>query len=195
MPLPRDSPRYNRYVGKLRKHLPAYGSITFVALFLIATIAVSGILSGIHRPSVVLASEMELSGRVTFYSAPDNNPPGSRKISFPGSSPRHARAGGTGTYEDPQTFASAYPKIYPAGTKIYVPRMQRYYVMEDLCDCSHGEYHVDLWLEPSGTDSQILSCEKALTAANRKETIIKDPDPNQPVNLTPLISDGVCRIP
>lgn len=148
-----------------------------------------------HRssPSVALvSSDSELSGWVTFYSSPDNDPPGSRTIAYPG---LHAQAGGTGTYDDPQTFASAHPKVYPAGTKIYVPRFQRYFIMEDLCACSHGTNHVDLWLEPSGTDSQVMTCEKALTTAKREETIIKDPGPNHPVDLRPLISNGNCRVP
>ena len=149
-----------------------------------------------NNPSIILTSSgTTLSGWVTFYSSPDNDPPDSRIISYPGQPSGHAEAGGTGTYDDPQTFASAHPNVYPIGTKIYVPRLQRYYIMEDLCACSHGPNHVDLWLEPSGTNAQILTCERTLTTNKKEETIIKDPDPDQPVDLTPLLSDGVCRAP
>lgn len=179
-------------MNKLRKSITTYRSITIVAALLIATVAASSEVTS-SNPSVALATTgTELSGRITFYSAPDNDPPGSRKIAYPG---QHAQAGGTGTYQDPQTFASAHPQVYPPGTKIYVPKFQRYYVMEDLCACSHGANHVDLWLEPSGTNSQVLACENTLTKPQGMDTIIKDPDPNQPVDLRPLMSNGACRAP
>lgn len=186
-------------MNKLRGKTSIYRSITIAAVLLVATVVISVAVAVIfnampHRsnPPVALASnDADTFGWVTFYSLPDNDPPGSRIIAYPR---LHAKAGGTGTYKDPQTFASAHPDVYPAGTKIYVPRFQRYYIMEDLCECSHGANHVDLWLEPSGTTSQVLACEEVLTTARREETIIKDPDPNQSVDLRPLMSNGTCRV-
>jgi 3D (Asp-Asp-Asp) domain-containing protein len=135
-----------------------------------------------------------LSGRITWYSAPDNDPPGSRAIAYPGSPPRHQQAGGTGTYQDPQTFATEDTSVFPPGTRIYVPKLQRYYIMEDFCGCNFSGNHVDLWLEPSGTNQQVAQCENALPNGS-SETIIKNPDPNRPVDLRPLMSNGVCRVP
>ncbi|USN96111.1 MAG: hypothetical protein H6797_03470 [Candidatus Nomurabacteria bacterium] len=180
-----------------RKEVLRKFAILFVLVAVVIYGAVFGIMRAVRTPSVARASGgSEMSGWVTFYSVPDNDPPGSRKISYSGPAPRHARAGGTGTYDDPQTFATAHPDVYPTGTRIYVPRFQRYFVMEDLCACSHGANHVDLWLEPSGTNAEVLACENALTAAGkRQETIIKDPDPNMPVDLRPLMSNGACRVP
>ncbi|GDY30080.1 hypothetical protein [Gandjariella thermophila] len=40
---------------------------------------------------------------VTLYGARDNDPPGSSDISYP---QIHSQAGGTGTYDDPITFAT-----------------------------------------------------------------------------------------
>lgn len=185
-PSPRELPRW------MNKKVARAGFVAFVSSLIVCL----AMMQNGHEPPVSHASpSKEISGWATFYSAPDNDPPGSRAIAYPGPSPRHAHAGGSGTYGDPQTFATAHPDVYPIGTIIYMPRFQRYFVMEDLCECSHGSTHVDLWLEPSGDDSEVLACERQLTTARQKEPIIVDPDPNLPVDLTPLIDDGVCRVP
>ena len=71
---------------------------------------------------------------VTLYGWPDNSPPGA-DIAYPkngGYPTLHNSAGGTGTYADPITYASDKSET-PAGTKIYVPRVQKYFIMEDDC--------------------------------------------------------------
>src|ERR1700753_2793166 len=66
---------------------------------------------------------------ITMYGWYDNTPP-SDSISYP---KLHKTAGGTGTYADPITYASDKAET-PAGTKIYVPRLQKYFIMEDDCE-------------------------------------------------------------
>src|SRR6266508_6790777 len=65
---------------------------------------------------------------LTFYGWWDNTPPGG-DISFP---KLHSSAGGKGTFADPITFATAKAELAP-GTKVWVPRVKKYFIMEDSC--------------------------------------------------------------
>jgi hypothetical protein len=128
---------------------------------------------------------------VTFFGFPDNSPPGTA-IEFP---QIHDEAGGTGTFDDPITFATD-PRLFSPGQVIYVPFVQKYFIMEDLCtdsgpgdqgagcvnDFDAGLAHIDLWTggtADSDVDAQ-LQCEDSLTSNN--VDIIVDPDPDQPVS-------------
>jgi len=69
--------------------------------------------------------------RITFYGSYDNDPKGSLAIANP---VIHDEAGGTGTYQDPLTFASpAGSGAYKFGQIIYVPSVQKYFIREDEC--------------------------------------------------------------
>lgn len=105
---------------------------------------------------------------VTFYGWYDNTPPGCA-TAYSGC------AGGTGTYNDPITLASARAEL-PVGTIVYYPIVQKYFVMGDSCqECGldwrgHGPnggphlYHVDLWLGgENGNAFDVINCESALT--------------------------------
>src|SRR5262245_22616121 len=115
---------------------------------------------------------------LTFYGWYDNTPPGG-DIAYP---QLHSTAGGTGTFSDPITFATATAEL-SAGTKVYVPRVQKYFIMEDSCqECgedwsSHGPnggpglYHIDLWLGGKGGSAfDAIDCEDALTHYNADST-------------------------
>ncbi|MGH4023974.1 MAG: hypothetical protein ACRDRV_05245 [Pseudonocardiaceae bacterium] len=127
-----------------------------------------------------------LSGFVTFYGAADNDPPGSAAIAYPG---LHETAGGIGTYADPITFATRYHQTYPPGTRIYLPRLAKYAVMEDDCACDQPANHVDLWMGGVGHDQGVVACANRMTLAGN-ESIVKDPDPDRPVDLRPLYSSS-----
>ncbi|MGE3287067.1 MAG: hypothetical protein AB7J32_13330 [Pseudonocardia sp.] len=132
---------------------------------------------------------------VTFYAGADNDPPGSSEIAHPNG--RHQTAGGTGTWADPLTLATD-PDELPVGTVVYVPRLQKYFVMEDDCeDCiaqwkrsRHG--HVDLWIS-AATDPGVLDCEAALTRDD-PETIQINPPADRTVDPRPLhdAASGAC---
>src|SRR5262249_43801558 len=81
----------------------------------------------------------------TMYGWPDNDPPGTAAIAHP---VLHQQAGGTGTYEDPITFASD-PRDLPFGTIIYVPYLQKYFIAEDTCaealKSTSDPVQIDLW--------------------------------------------------
>ena len=131
---------------------------------------------------------------VTFYSAADNDPPGSSDIAYPNT--RHSIAGGTGTHDDPLTMATDPREIRP-GALVYYPRLQKYFVMEDDCATCIDQWtatrtpHVDLWM-PARVDSAVQTCEAALTPDGR-DSIEVNPPPGLPVDPRPLYdSAGHC---
>lgn len=133
------------------------------------------------------------STEITFYSAYDNDPPGSRAIAHPNA--RHSQAGGTGTYADPLTLASDTREI-AVGTLVYVPLVKKYFVMEDDCaecisDWGSGKVpHLDLFM-PSGNDDNVTACQKQLTPAGRV-TVELNPPAGRAVSANPLYSGGRC---
>lgn len=131
---------------------------------------------------------------VTFYAAYDNDPAGSREIAHPGD--RHRVAGGTGTFEDPLTLATD-PRELPVGSMVYVPRVRKYFVMEDDCAPCIDEWtasrtpHVDLWLN-NGNGARVVACEELLTP-DAPTAIEYDPPPGRPLDTRPLFTaDGRC---
>ncbi len=126
---------------------------------------------------------------VTLYGWPDNSPPGG-DIAYP---QIHQSAGGTGTYDDPITFATDQNELAP-GTRVYYPYLKRYFIMEDGCaacsqDWQNGKRHIDLWVGgEGGDDNAVINCEDSLTQDSGD--VIVDPDPNQPVDSGPLFNSG-----
>jgi hypothetical protein len=133
-----------------------------------------------------------ISTFVTLYGWVDNSPPGNG-IS---GGRIHSHAGGTGTFADPVTYATAVAE-QPYGTRIYVPYMKKYFIHEDECvECDHDwsnghKYRTDLW---AGGDknslknpekSALLNCEDSLT---RHTQIIVNPAANLPVDATPIFN-------
>jgi 3D (Asp-Asp-Asp) domain-containing protein len=128
------------------------------------------------------------SGLITFYAARDDDPPDSRTIDAP---VLHALAGGTGTFADPITFA-AQQGVFPPATRIYVPEVSRYFLLEDSCATCVGS-HVDLWAGPA-TDDGVLACEDALTRSGAQPYEV-NPPPGLPVIPGDLYRNGTCFQP
>ncbi|MBS2531411.1 ricin-type beta-trefoil lectin domain protein [Catenulispora sp. NF23] len=140
---------------------------------------------------------------LTFYGWWDNTPPGG-VISYPRI---HQTAGGTGTYSDPITFATDSSE-QPPGTIVYVPRVGKYFIMEDSCgECTsdwtgHGPNggpglrHLDLWLGGEGGSAfAAIECEDALTNYNNDgtptmESVIVNPPSNESVTSEPIFNTG-----
>jgi hypothetical protein len=130
---------------------------------------------------------------VTFYGWPDNDPPGAG-IAYP---KVHSQAGGTGTYQDPLTFATDPKEIKPA-SRIYITYLKKYGIMEDLCagcvdDWEEGKYHIDPWI--SSNDSfaeEVIDCEHKWT--RQSTPVILNPPPDLEVSSQPLFdtSTGKC---
>lgn len=79
---------------------------------------------------------------VTGYSWWDNDPPGSAAIAYP---ILHQQAAGTGTYADPITAAVGSGTL-KAGTRVYIPKLSRYFIVEDLCASCTGAW-IDVWAD------------------------------------------------
>jgi hypothetical protein len=124
----------------------------------------------------------------TFYGYPDNDPPGPATAYDCGG--RNYVAGGTGTYADPLTFASALGEFDKCEI-IYDPYLKKYLRFEDYCQkcttdwkASPKIYHIDVWTGSStknGGQAQI-QCENDLTPAEKSQTIIRQPAKNLPVD-------------
>jgi hypothetical protein len=151
---------------------------------------------------------------VTAYSWFDNTPPGSSAVSHPAV---HRRAGGTGTYDDPVTVAVGHDRStgrdvldVPAGTRLYLPYLQRYLVVEDTCgdgpapqdgpchDLSQAPPGTTLWLDvwiggAGGDPDAVAACADRLTGAGGR-TAVRDPSRGLPVRAGPLYSGG-CALP
>ncbi|KUI56530.1 hypothetical protein VP1G_03900 [Cytospora mali] len=122
--------------------------------------------------------------KVTYYGAPDNDPPGDATAYDCGGRDYHA--GGVGTYANPLTFATA-PGEYNECEIVYLPYMKKYVRMEDYCEACYEDYesgikHIDIWTgsSTSGGDAQI-QCEDDLTPAN-VQSVIRSPATTLAVN-------------
>ena len=143
-----------------------------------------------------------MSVYVTFYGWADNSPPGGA-IAYPrsgGYPTLHETAGGTGTYADPITFATDKAE-FPVGTRLYVPFIEKYVIMEDDCvECdsdwtSSQKWHVDLWMNSNGTESTsaLTSCEDRWTRDSAPVEVA--PPDGRTVTTTPLFTPATntCR--
>ena len=156
---------------------------------------------------------------MTFYGYFDNSPPGTA-IAHP---VIHSGAGGVGTFDDPITFAVA-PEVQnkvPAGTRIYIPSLQKYFIMEDDCTSSgpggapvqgegcdgeleNGVNEFDLWIDGdphknaldnpgsgSGNNDNNMTNCEDTLTASKVKVIMNATD-GQAVNTKPLLNNGKC---
>ncbi|MFB7781062.1 hypothetical protein [Streptomyces bauhiniae] len=147
----------------------------------------------------------------TGYTWFDNTPRGSAQISDP---VLHHGAGGTGTYADPITLAVGHSSAggkdtldYPAGTRFYMPRVRRYFIVEDACgdggSPQNGPCHslktapqgattwVDMYVGGGSGDNEsaVRNCTDKVTGLN---TIVENPGADLPVVEGPLFQNGKC---
>ncbi|EME85999.1 uncharacterized protein MYCFIDRAFT_39450 [Pseudocercospora fijiensis CIRAD86] len=130
----------------------------------------------------------------TFYGYPDNDPP-SAQIAY--DCGRGYTAGGSGTYDDPRTMATA-PGEFAKCEIVWDPYTEKYLRFEDTCaqcisDCKcswkNGHYHIDIWTgssTQSGGQAQI-NCEDRLTP-DRGHDVVRYGNQNHEVNTGPLYS-------
>ena len=148
----------------------------------------------------------------TAYTWYDNTPAGSSAISHP---VLHKTAGGTGTYEDPITIAVGHSLAtgedvldFPAGTRIYLPDVRRYFIVEDTCgdgnDPQGGPCHqgvnvhgtnstiwIDMWIGGQSMSADgANACASKVTNVN---TAVFNPASNYVVAPgAGVIHDGKC---
>ena len=153
-------------------------------------------------------AERVISAYVTGYSWFDNTPAGSVTVSNP---VVHASAGGTGTWQDPITVAVGHSLAsghdvlrWRAGTRFYLPSLQRYLVVEDTCGdgptpqngpCSTGypapaSTWLDVWIDGrSNTRSRANACASVITGTRNA---IVNPRPDHPVSSGAIAAGGSC---
>jgi 3D (Asp-Asp-Asp) domain-containing protein len=101
-----------------------------------------------------------------------------------------------GTFDHPSTFATDV-RVAAPGTKIYVPRLHKYFIMEDTCrectaDKNSGKNHVDLYIgENFLQGNPLISCEETLTKSS--DTIIINPSNNWPVSAPKIFIGAKCN--
>ena len=119
----------------------------------------------------------------TYFGFPDNSPPGAG-IAYPQCG--RQLAGGTGTYADPLTLATANGELNTCEV-VYSYHLRKYLRHEDDCeacgdDWTQGIWHVDVWVGSSyqnGGQDQI-NCEDTLTVGN--QILLRNPSSNLPVD-------------
>ena len=148
---------------------------------------------------------------VTAYSWHDNTPPGSPTISHP---VLHSTAGGTGTYDDPVTVAVGHSREtgtsvldIPAGTRIYLPAVRRYFMVEDTCGdgptpqdgpCHSGaeaygnaSLWIDLWI--GGAEESALFVHRCAADITGVKAAVLNPGRNYAVaSGAGVLHDGLC---
>ena len=158
-----------------------------------------------HEDFLVLASQQQtLSIFLTGYSFWDNTPPGSAAIARP---VIHGSAGGTGTYGDPITIAVGYSLAsgsarldFPAGTRFYLPALQRYAIVEDICGdgptpeltgCHQGRGGLP-WLDiyVDGRRSGPGQANQCMNRITGRHQVIINPKKGYPVVAGPLTESG-----
>jgi hypothetical protein len=128
--------------------------------------------------------------KITCYGWADNDPP-SADIALP---VIHKKASGTGTYDDPITCA-ADPRQLEKGLILYVPRFQKYFIMEDTCGAAVKQDRllppiVDLWIGGTAhSDAKKLIAQEEKYTTDASETVIINPVNTLTVNATPLFRD------
>jgi hypothetical protein len=145
----------------------------------------------------------------TWY---DNTPAGSAAISHP---ILHKTAGGTGTYNDPITIAVGHSLAtgkdvldFPAGTRIYLPDVRRYFIVEDTCGdgdepqggpCHQGvNVHgtnstiwIDMWIGGQSLSSQ--GADNCASKVTDVHTAVFNPASNYVVAPgAGVVHDGKC---
>lgn len=143
--------------------------------------------------TVLTGSAQTITAELTGYSYQDNTPPSSAKISAP---VLHKVAGGTGTFADPITTAvpghSGQGMETPKGTRLYVPRLKRYFIVEDSGATKMSTRHFDLWVGGQGFPKS--ASDKCMNSYTGREQVVLNPGAGMPVTVGPLTGANGCRV-
>ena len=134
-----------------------------------------------------------ITARLTGYSYFDNTPPGSADICCP---VIHSKAAGTGTYTDPITTAvpgsGGRGMETPAGTRIYIPKLRKYFVVEDSGASKYGTRHFDLWVDGQGHPRR--ASDRCMDQVTGSAQVVLNPRPGLPVTVGPLTGSNGCHL-
>lgn len=148
--------------------------------------------TGVTGGTVRAGAQQTIAAEITGYSFQDNTPPGSAEISMP---VLHSKAGGTGTFADPITTAVPGSSSSPEtakGTRIYVAKLKRYFIVEDSGASKASGKHFDLYVDGQGfSKSASDACMNSYTGSAQ---IIVNPPAGEPVTVGPLTGSNGCKI-
>lgn len=154
-------------------------------------LAAPALLAGTPGTAAASGSEKVITAYTTGYTWFDNTPVGSAQIAYP---TIHRVAGGTGTWGDPITIATA-KGAYTPGTRFYIPSVRRYFVAEDFGGANMyrppvGSAWLDLWIGGQGGSSRGAdACASAITGGHK---VVVNPSPGYEVRPG-TIYDGTCH--
>ena len=125
-----------------------------------------------------MCRHLKTRGLIAQCADPDNSPPGAGIAYDCG---RGYTAGGTGSYDDPHTMASA-PGEFDKCEIIWDPYTRKYLRFEDTCGTcttqwnNNRRHHIDIWLGPTNKNDhqKVINCELALTP-NQDQPIVRNP--------------------
>lgn len=152
--------------------------------------AASKILTGAPKQTVL---------HTTGYSFQDNQGGDNATISC---GTIHKTAGGDGTYNNPITVAvpghAGQGVETPCGTRIYVPKYQKYFIVEDTGATKYPDaHHIDIYVDGQGTTaSASKKCMDPVTTNDGSPTpAIINPPPGEQVMAGPITEkDGKCNV-
>jgi len=141
--------------------------------------------------TVVSGAEKTVTAELTAYSHEDNQGGNNARICC---AVLHREAGGTGTFADPITTAvpgSGSSMETKAGTKIYIPALSAYFIVEDSGATPTGKPRFDLWMDGRGLSSA-SSCMDKIT---RTTTVIINAAAGKSVGrVGPLADSSGCHV-
>jgi 3D (Asp-Asp-Asp) domain-containing protein len=151
--------------------------------------AASKILSGTPKQTVL---------HTTGYSFQDNQGGDNSKISC---GIIHKTAGGAGTYDDPTTVAvpghDGQNTETPCGTRIYVPKYQKYFIVEDTGATKYSDaHHIDIYVGGEGfsaADSKKCMNPVTTDGGSPVDATI-NPPPGLSVLPGPITENGGCNV-
>ena len=113
----------------------------------------------------------------------------------------HKTAGGKGTYDDPTTVAvpghAGQGTETPCGTRFYVPKYQKYFIVEDTGATKYDDaHHIDIYVGgQDGSKDASYKCQEAVTTEDGSPTpAIVNPPPGRPVRPGPIAQGGGCHL-
>jgi len=149
--------------------------------------------AGTGSGTILTGTEKTTTAELTAYAKFENNPPGTAEICC---GVIHGEASGTGSFSDPITAATAgsgNERELAPGTRIYIPDLAVYVLIEDSGATSTGNVRLDIWVDGSGLANDAVS--DCMDRVTRTTEVIIHPADGKPVgHVGPLADASGCHV-